>query len=74
MGKKVFLKIQKNIYDLNLKIACLALPFFVSGTVSGLIKTDLVGFWLLFFALYIFFPKPGPETKPPNGIIKGKGP
>ena len=48
MGKTVFLKVKK-----KKKIAYLAsvLCFFVSGTVSGSIKSDLDGFWLIFFSL-----------------------
>ena len=59
MKKMVVLKIEKNIYDLKLKIACLAsvLCFFVSGTISGLINSDLGEFWFLLtlfpLALYL---------------------
>ena len=74
MGKMVFLKIQKNIYNFKLKIAYLAsvFCFFVSGTVSGSIKRDLGGFWFLFFSLYIFFtkgwaPRPSCRTDSPKG-------
>ena len=52
MGKIVFLQ---NFRKLFASVLC----FFVSGTVCGSIKSDLGGFWFIFFSLFIFFPKVG---------------
>ena len=46
---------KKNLRLKKKKLTLLA----CSGTVSGLIKNDLGGFWFLFLPLYIFFHKIG---------------
>ena len=53
----VFLKIPKIFTKIS--YLALVLCFVVSGMVSGSIKSDLGGFWFLFFSLNIFFPKVG---------------
>ena len=57
MRKTVFSQNSKKYLRFKIEIAYLAsvLCFFVSGTVFGSIKSDLGGFWFLFFSLCILF-------------------